>query len=81
MWSVEDQTGTDTHVLPRGNYVIVNPSRWGNFMIADTCGPILGILTSKNADPRHPQCLAGLVQSQPDAELLATDLATMIKKR
>ncbi|MDQ3273519.1 MAG: hypothetical protein M3Q39_00430, partial [Actinomycetota bacterium] len=36
--------GTDTHVLPWGNYVIsgwgnyviVNPSHWGNYLIADT---------------------------------------------
>jgi len=41
---VEDQTATDTHVLPWGNsviagwgnYVIVNPSHWGNNLIADT---------------------------------------------
>ena len=42
--STEDQTATDTHVVPWGNsviagwgnYVIVNPSRWGNYLIADT---------------------------------------------
>lgn len=42
--STEDQSGTDTHVLPQinsvtarwGNYVTTNPSHRGNFMIADT---------------------------------------------
>ena len=37
LWSVQDQTHTDTHVRPWrnsvivswGNYVIANPSHWG----------------------------------------------------
>ena len=54
--------GTDTHVVPRGNsviagwgnYVIVNPSRRGNFLIADKLMRDGGIKAAVSVPVRYP---------------------------